>query len=66
MFICEVCTETFWPRVAGQRYCSRDCKKAGKAAEGRAARRLWEAAGRPKLNCTEAAEELRAAEGRSR
>jgi hypothetical protein len=48
---CQNCGETFIPRVAGQKYHTRACRMDAKAAEGRAARRLWEQAGRP-LECS--------------
>jgi hypothetical protein len=44
---CENCDGKFRPRVPDQRYCRRWCRLEAKAAEGRAARRVWWAAGRP-------------------
>lgn len=44
------CTQCGKPLIAarfGQRYCSALCRADGRAAEGRAARRAWEQAGRP-------------------
>lgn len=44
---CEHCHAKFRPRVDSQRYCRRWCRAQAKAAEGRAARRVWWTAGRP-------------------
>jgi hypothetical protein len=45
---CEVCQRRYRPRSPDQRFCGFDCRMKGKAAEGRAARRLWVQAGRPR------------------
>ena len=44
---CEWCGEMYRPLTPDQRYCRKWCRKAAKAAEGRAARRVWWRAGRP-------------------
>jgi hypothetical protein len=44
---CDHCGAKFRPRVDAQRYCRRWCRAQAKAAEGRAARRVWWQAGRP-------------------
>ena len=44
---CVYCGKAFRPRVPDQRYCRPSCRAEAKAAEGRAARRLWREAGRP-------------------
>jgi hypothetical protein len=47
---CEWCGEMYRPRVPDQRFCGMECRNAGKAAEGRAARKVWFDAGRPVFN----------------
>jgi hypothetical protein len=44
---CEWCGQRYRPRVPDQRYCRAWCRARAKAAEGRAARRVWWQAGRP-------------------
>lgn len=44
---CDYCHAKFRPRVDAQRYCRRWCRLQAKAAEARAARRVWVSAGRP-------------------
>jgi hypothetical protein len=44
---CDYCGQPFRPRVDAQRYCRAYCRAEAKAAEGRAARRVWWQAGRP-------------------
>jgi hypothetical protein len=44
---CEHSGAIYRPRVQVQRYCSRQCRNHGLAAEGCAARRAWDAAWRP-------------------
>jgi len=46
---CEFCGAKYRPRVDSQRYCRRWCRLKAKAAEGRAARRVWWRAGRPMM-----------------
>jgi hypothetical protein len=46
---CANCQTMFRPRVSGQRYCRTWCRLEAKAAEGRAARRVWWRAGRPMI-----------------
>ena len=46
---CDYCGAKYRPRVDSQRYCRRWCRDQAKAAEGRAARRVWSEAGRPML-----------------
>ena len=45
--LCKYCGERYRPRVEEQVYCGRWCRMQAKAAEGRAARRVWRRAGRP-------------------
>lgn len=45
--VCKWCGERYRPRVEEQVYCGRWCRMQAKAAEGRAARRVWRDAGRP-------------------
>jgi hypothetical protein len=47
---CKWCGQAFRPRVPDQRYCRLWCRTEAKAAEGRAARRVWWQAGRPKMD----------------
>jgi hypothetical protein len=56
MLVCRECHESFLPRVAGQAFCSRSCRRISKANETRAARELWRRAGRPMFECAEAEE----------
>lgn len=44
---CDYCGQFFRPKVDAQRYCGQWCRMNAKAAEGRAARRVWRRAGRP-------------------
>ena len=44
---CEWCGTRYRPRVPDHRYCRATCRLQAKAAEGRAARRVWWRAGRP-------------------
>jgi hypothetical protein len=44
---CDYCGAMFRPRVPSQRYCRLWCHNKDKAAEGRAARRVWRERGRP-------------------
>ena len=44
---CNNCGEPMLARY-GQRWCCVECRLAGNAAEARAQRRLWRAAGRPR------------------
>jgi hypothetical protein len=44
---CRYCGESFRPRVPDQVFCRRWCRHEGKKADGRVARSLWRAAGRP-------------------
>jgi len=44
---CDYCGSKFRERYPGQRYCRPHCRNAGKAAEGRSARRVWNDVGRP-------------------
>jgi hypothetical protein len=44
---CANCGKQYRPRVPDQRYCGPYCRALAKAAEGRAARRVWWRAGRP-------------------
>jgi len=47
---CEWCGQTYRPRVPDQRFCGIECRNAGKAAEGRSARRAWWRDGRPMID----------------
>jgi hypothetical protein len=49
---CEWCRDLYRPRVPDQRFCCLSCRQEMKAAEGRAARRVWRAAGRPMIELT--------------
>lgn len=44
---CSWCGQRFRPRVPDQKWCRATCRSQAKAAEGRAARRVWWRAGRP-------------------
>ena len=46
---CEFCGEPFIPDRATQNYCNRECWQKAKAAESKAARRVWWKVGRPTL-----------------
>jgi hypothetical protein len=60
---CIVCGTPFMPRVYTHVYCTVRYRMDAKAAEGRSARRLWEAQGRPMV-CEEVeGPELRQAGG---
>jgi hypothetical protein len=50
---CIYCGKPYRPHVADQRFCGPYCRANGKAAEGRAARRAWWAAGRPMFEETD-------------
>jgi len=46
---CQHCGEQFIPDRATQKYCNRECWHKAKAAESKAARRVWWKVGRPTL-----------------
>ena len=46
---CEWCHQQFIPDRATQNYCNRECWQKAKAAESKAARRVWWRVGRPTL-----------------
>jgi hypothetical protein len=46
---CEWCHQQFIPDRATQNYCNRECWQKAKAAESKAARRVWWKVGRPTL-----------------
>jgi hypothetical protein len=46
---CKFCGEQFMPDRAAQNYCNRECWHKAKAAEAKAARRVWWRVGRPTL-----------------
>jgi len=43
---CQNCSQPLLGRY-GQRYCCAECRLAGNAAQARAQRKLWRAAGKP-------------------
>ena len=53
---CDNCGKPLIGARFGQRFCDRLCRLEGMAAEGRAARRAWDEAGRP-MFCDEIEDE---------
>jgi hypothetical protein len=57
---CAYSGAKYRPKVDDQRFCRRWCRMQGKAAEGRAARRVWWRAGRPMVEEEQAEQEREA------
>jgi hypothetical protein len=60
---CAFCGELFRPSRPTQKYCRYFCYCNGRAAEGRAMRRVWQSAGRPMLGEGKETRELTEGEG---